>query len=68
LSAKPFDLPKIRRRAHGGILGSSAQQGCSANPWRSNVHRGCFPPAAESRLYVRALVFAGCSAGAPTQL
>src|SRR5262249_22803149 len=32
LSAKPVDLPKIRRRAHGGILGSSAQQGCSAKP------------------------------------
>src|SRR4029453_6424919 len=42
LSAKSFDLPKIRRRAHGGILGSGAQQGCSANPWRSNVHRGAF--------------------------
>src|SRR5262249_20297302 len=36
------DRPKIRRRAHGGILGSSAQQGCSANPQRSNVHRGAF--------------------------
>src|SRR5262245_8716626 len=49
-------------------LGQSAQQGCSANPQRSNVHRGCFPLAAESRLYICALVFAGCSAGAPTQL
>src|SRR5262249_25327714 len=37
-------------------------------PRRSNVHRGCFPLAAESRLYVRAPVFAGCSAGAFTQL
>src|SRR5262249_35782168 len=42
VECQTVDRPKIRRCAHGGILGSSAQQGCSANPWRSNVHRGAF--------------------------
>src|SRR5262249_40190409 len=38
------------------------------NPKALECPQGCFPLAAESRLYVRAPVFAGCSAGAFTQL
>jgi len=37
-------------------------------PMALKCPQGCFPLAAESRLYICALVFAGCSAGASTQL
>src|SRR5262249_21526397 len=68
LSAKPLTA----RRSAGAPMveywAAALSKDAAPTPQRSNVHRGCFPPAAESRLYICALVFAGCSAGAPTQL
>src|SRR5262249_54860129 len=49
-------------------LGQQRSASMQRNRKALECPQGCFPLAAESRLYVRAPVFAGCSAAAFTQL